>query len=245
MLDPTSPMPLYQQLKIELRRSIEAGVWKAGEAIPPERELMERYRISRITVRQALADLEGEGLLHRRHGKGTFVAPRRGGIIAESLSVMTGHLEELQLRGLDPQVTVLELDTRPMPPDVAQAMHRPEGSTGWYFYRLVRTDAIPLMLSEVYLPTDLYLNLDESILKREGMSRFLLAHGYVPARGLQRIAARVASHQEATLLEMSPGEAVLDVTRVIIGPDDRPLVWFRTKYRGDRYEYEVDLKRRS
>jgi GntR family transcriptional regulator len=127
---------------------------------------------------------------------------------------------------------------------VAEALHRPGGSPGWYAYRLVRVDAVPLMLSEVYLPGDLYLNLDADALTRQGLAQFLQEHGLIPARGLQRIRAQVASPQEAFLLEMSPGEAVLQVIRVIYGPEDQPLVWFRTLYRSDRYEYEVELKRR-
>lgn len=76
MLDPAGALPLYQQLKQALRRSLEPESWAVDQAIPPERELMGHYGVSRITVRQALADLVTEGLLYLRQGKGTYVAPR-------------------------------------------------------------------------------------------------------------------------------------------------------------------------
>lgn len=244
MLDPESAVPLYHQLKTALRSAIEAGVWAPDQAIPPERELIERYCVSRITVRQALADLVAEGLLYRRHGKGTFVADRRPGPITESLTELTGHLEELQLRGLPAEVEVLSLERRPMPPDVGQALQRSAGSEGWFLYRRVMLDGEPLMLSEVYLPADLNIPLGPETVKRVGMARLLEQHGYPPLRGAQRIAARRASPAEAGLLRVEPGEAALLVTRVIRGSGDLPLVWFRTLYRADRYAYDVELKRR-
>lgn len=244
MLDPQSPLPLYQQLKDVLRRSVTSGVWQPHDAIPPERELIARYGVSRITVRQALADLEAEGLLYRRHGKGTFVADRTHGPIAETLSELTGHLEELQLRGLQPDVEVLTLRLQPMPPAVAEVLQREPESAGWYLHRLVRVDQRPLMLTEAYLPADLGISPTQSLVRAAGMAQLLHEHGHVPARGMQRIGAETASVQVAALLALPPGEAVLRATRVIYGQGDRPLVWYRSLYRADRYEYEVQLKRR-
>lgn len=244
MLDPGSPVPLYQQLKTALRRSVESGVWQPNQAIPPERELIDRFGVSRITVRQALADLEAEGLLYRRHGKGTFVAERQRAPIAESLAELTGHLEELQLRGLAPDVKVLALRRCPLPADVAEALARPPGAEGWFLYRLVRVDGVPLMLSEVYLPVDLGLVPEPEVVQAVGMAQYLTDHGHVPVRGLQRIGAQAALAGEAELLGLEPGAPVLRVIRTIVGPQDRPVVWLRTLYRADRYEYEVELKRR-
>lgn len=243
MLDPVSPLPLYAQLKAALRREIDQGSFPVGEAIPPERELITRYGVSRITVRQALADLEADGYLIRRHGKGTYVAPRSRGAISESLSELTGHLEELQRQGLDPQVEVLALERRPLPDTVADALGRP-GAEGWFLYRKVSVGREPLMLSEVWLPCDLGIELNPEMLRQSGMAQLLTEHGSVPARGTQRIGAQLAGPYEAGLLEVPPGDAVLRVVRLITGADGMPLVWFRTLYRADRYEYEVELKRR-
>jgi GntR family transcriptional regulator len=244
MLDPTSPMPLYEQVKVALRQSVESGVWQPGDAIPPERELIGRFGVSRITVRQAISDLVEAGLLYRLQGKGTFVARRGGAPIAESLSELTGHLEELQLKGLNPAVEVLDLAVRPLPPDLAEALRRPAGAEAWYLFRRVRVGGPPLMLSEVWLPTDLHIDLRAEAIEQMGMAPLLQERGLPPARGAQHIGAQVAGRHEAALLETAPGQALLRVVRIIYGVDDRPLVWFRTLYRADRYEYEVELKRR-
>jgi GntR family transcriptional regulator len=244
MLDPESPLPLYQQLKDVLRRAVEAGMWSPGQAIPTEKELTERYGVSRITVRQALAGLVDEGLLLRRHGRGTFVAPRSAQPIAEALSDFTGHVEELQRRGLNPVPEVLALERRPLPAEVAPALEQPEGTESWFLYRRTALDGLPLMLSEVWLPAGLGVDLSREALERAGLNQLLAEQGRPPVRGQQRIAAQTAGAAEAELLGIGRGEALLRAVRVIYGADDRPLVWFRTLYRADRYEYEVELKRR-
>jgi GntR family transcriptional regulator len=243
VLDPENRMPLYHQIENHLRDVIGSGAWKAGEAIPPERLLMEQYGVSRITIRQALANLVAAGLLYRKHGRGTFVAGLQDRPITESLANLTGHLEELQLRGLNPRVEVLALETRPMTAEIAEDLGRSPGAEGWYLYRLVTVDQQPLMLSTVWLPRDLGIELNEEVLKQYGMALLLTQNGIFPLRGRQRIGATGAGPEEARLLGIGTGEAVLRVSRVILGAADRPLVWFRTLYRADRYEYEVELKR--
>lgn len=73
-LDERSPMSLYYQLKTILAEKIHSGQWKVNDRIPTERELCDAYGVSRATVRLALGELENEGLLYRKQGKGTFVA---------------------------------------------------------------------------------------------------------------------------------------------------------------------------
>lgn len=244
MLDADSPVPLYQQVKTALRRAVQSGMWAPGEAIPPERELVERFKVSRITVRQALADLVAEGLLFRQHGRGTFVAARRPEPIAETLTDLTGHLEELRLRGLDPEIHVLSLERRLMPPEVVRALERERDAEGWYLFRLVRVEGQPLMLTEVFLPGDLQIPMRLEDVQREGLAPLLSGWGHPPVRGLQRIAACGATPEQADLLGVLEGDALLRVTRVMFDSGDKPLTWLRTHYRADRYEYEVALKRR-
>ncbi len=244
MLNPSSPVPLYQQLKEALRREIAAGNWQPHQRIPPERELVERYGVSRITVRQALSDLAAEGILYRRRGRGTYVSPPPAGPIAETLSELTGHLEELQLRGLQPEVKLLALRRAPLPKPVAGALARAPGADGWFVHRLVSVGGAPLMLSEVWIPGDLGLDLTPERVQQVPLARLLEESGRVPVKGQQRIGAERADDETARLLAIAPGEAALRVIRVIYGPQQQPLVWFRTRYRSDRYEYEVELKRR-
>lgn len=244
MLDPSGPLPLYQQLKAVLRRSVEVGTWAPHQAIPPERELIAQFGVSRITVRQALADLQAEGVLYRRHGKGTFVAPPRTGPIAAGLSELTGHVEELQVRGLSPEVELLRLTREPLPPATALALSRPDGAEAWRIIRLVRVSGLPVMVAEAWVPTDLGVPFHSVNLKDQAVARILEEFGQVPARGLQRISASRATPAEARLLGAQLKDPLLEVTRTIRGLNDRPLEWSRAVYRPDRYHYEVELRRK-
>ena len=73
--DPQSATPVYLQVEGALERAIREGQLAGGDALPAERDLAALFGVSRVTVRQALAQLAARGLLSRRHGSGTFVTP--------------------------------------------------------------------------------------------------------------------------------------------------------------------------
>lgn len=98
-LDHASPLPLYHQLKEELRRFIHSGHLAPHAAIPSEPELVANYHVSRATVRQALNELVQEGLLYREHGRGTFVREQR---VLPTSSAFTSLSEEITRRGKRP-----------------------------------------------------------------------------------------------------------------------------------------------
>ena len=99
MLSKHSPVPLYQQLKAVIEDHIATGEWLPNQRAPSERELCEQFKISRITVRQALSELVMEGRLTRTQGRGTFVAHPR---IQQQLTNLTGFTQDMQARGKRP-----------------------------------------------------------------------------------------------------------------------------------------------
>src|SRR3569833_738583 len=99
MLNKNIPIPLYYQLKERLTQQIMGGDFQPGTLMPSERELSDRYGISRMTVRQALGEMVKEGLLLREQGKGTFVAEPK---ITQGLLRLTSFSEDMQSRGLKP-----------------------------------------------------------------------------------------------------------------------------------------------
>ena len=74
MIDRNSPVPLYYQLKVHLKRRMETGEWRSGDRLPTEMELCDAFQISRAPVRQALTELVREGMIYRRAGHRSFVA---------------------------------------------------------------------------------------------------------------------------------------------------------------------------
>jgi len=240
MVDPESALPLYAQVKEILGRQIRGGLYQPHQALPAERDLVDRFGVSRITVRRALADLVGEGLLYRRVGRGTFVASEP---IVGTLTELTGHLEELIRRNLRPEARVVEPGATPPPPPEASA--ELGGVRQVVFVRrVVSVEGAPLLVLDICMPGDLGLRFDPQALTVEPINRLLEAQGFYPLSGEQRIRARAVEAAEAVLLEIEPGTPVLEVTRTERTIGERGLLWSRAVYRGDRYQYVIRLHRR-
>jgi DNA-binding GntR family transcriptional regulator len=110
ILDRESSTPLHSQLKAAIDARIESGEWPPEGQLPPERELCERFQVSRITVRQALHQLVTEGRLLRIHGRGTYVASSP---LKKQLLPLVGFSEDMQSRGQKPGARVLRFEAAP------------------------------------------------------------------------------------------------------------------------------------
>lgn len=104
-LSADSPEPLYRQLAEAVRIRIDAGELGAGQRLESEPEMMERFNVSRVTVRQAIALLQKHGKVVARRGKGTFVV---GPVVQHDLNALQGFYDALRDRGVEPQTRLLE-----------------------------------------------------------------------------------------------------------------------------------------
>lgn len=233
-----SALPLYLQIKEMLVRQIRSGLYQPHQALPTEQQLMDQYRVSRITVRRALSDLANEGLVYRKVGRGTFVAADP---IVETVTELVGHLEELQRRGLDPEVVLLEQEVRMAPPEAMAALR--DAAVVLFTRRRVAVYGEPLLLLDLCLPSDIGLLLDPQELTGVPVHALLERRGLVAYAGEQRVAARGVTVREGELLGIDPGAPVLEVVRTEWTSSGRELLWSRALYRGDRYQYVIQLHR--
>ncbi|MDN5362727.1 MAG: GntR family transcriptional regulator, N-acetylglucosamine utilization regulator [Moorella sp. (in: firmicutes)] len=240
MLYPGSAKPLYEQLKDILKQKITAGELQPGAALPGERQLMETYGVSRVTVRQAIAELVNEGLLYRQHGKGTFVAPKR---IERPLARLLGVAEELALEGLDIGIQVIKSGLQEAPPEARQELQLAEGETVFGVTRLITAAHQPLLLDASYFPPAIGQLLQNMDLSKDLIYTQLELYGYKISNGRQRISAGRVSREEARYLQCRAGSPVLIVKRTTYVEGGLPIDYSRAIYRGDRYEYHVDLQR--
>jgi GntR family transcriptional regulator len=239
LINPESALPLYTQVKEALMRQIRNGTYKSHQVLPAERELVDTFGVSRITVRRALSDLVNEGLLYRKVGKGTFVASAP---IVETLTELVGHIEELQRRNLNPEVTVVEFAYVTTPDEAAMSLGDPEEVL--FCRRLVKVEGSPLMVLDICVPADLGVVVDPELLKRVPINRLLEAQGFFPVAGEQRVASRGARESEAVLFQVPAGTPILEVLRTEWMVTNRGLLWSRAVYLGDRYQYVIRLHRR-
>lgn len=217
----------------EYVRALVAGN-APGSPAPSERELVHRFGVARMTVRQALDALVVEGLLERIPGRGTFVArPRR---VATRI---TGYTEEMNRRGMLAESQTLLARREQAGPGVARALNLTEGDAVIHWRRLRRGDGVPVCiedayLNEVLLPGFLQTGMPTSLYEA------LSSRGLRPTWVEDSITADTPNPEEAELLELEPGSAVLRHSRRALS-DDKIVEVSRSVYRADRFTMWVQL----
>ncbi len=240
-LSQISGIPAYVQIREALREEITSGRLTPGERIPPEKTLAERHGVSRMTLRHGLADLIREGLLVRRRGVGTFVARQP---IDRDYSRLVSSFEQLLLRGLVPTSRVLSLTLVPAEPKVAQALNLPDGAPVIRLERVRVASGQPIAILTSYLPQSVAPQLLQTDMEANpSLSRMMESWGYTYKRALQHIEGRTATPQQAHLLEISPGSAVVHVERINYNGDGQPLEYVEVQNRADIYRASMVLIR--
>jgi GntR family transcriptional regulator len=239
-IDRRSPVPFYFQLKQLIRDEIAGERWLPGERIPSENALCDHFSVSRTTVRQALAELESEGLLVKLKGRGTFVAePRSSSWFLQSSH---GFHDEATRAGREVTSRVMRREVEPLPQWAALALDLPAGSTGVTLERLRSVDGELVMyvvshlleeLADVVLGTELETGSLYGALKAQ--------RGLEVAGGRRVVEAINARDELASLLEIEPGAAVLQVQAVSWDAGLRPFECYRAWHRSDRTTIEVQV----
>ncbi|HEY64554.1 MAG TPA: GntR family transcriptional regulator [Caldilineae bacterium] len=238
MVERNHPLPLYYQLMQELRSRIEQGEWKPGDLFPSERELCQAYGVSRMTVRQALAELVNEGLLRRDQGRGTFVAKPK---IRKRLSRLTSFTEEMRSRGKQAGARVLRLEMVPARPRIADFLEIDAERPIALIERLRLADGEPIGIEcsylsfkgcEAVLREDLTRSLYEILSKRFGV---------IPTRAQEEIEVGTCNPREAQILGIQPGDPVMLIRRRTLDQNGRPFEFVESVYRGDNYILSVEL----
>ena len=237
------PVPLYHQLKLVLQRDIVQGIYKPGGRLPSEPELIRQYGVSRITVRQALDELEAEGRVVRRHGKGTYVAEPR---IEQELLRLTDFVEDMQQAGQNPSSRVLAFVHEPTRPAIAKALNIVSGTEVVRVDRLRLAEERPIAYDTTWLPLrfgDLLSGMD---LGQETIYHILETRYAIPVlSGAFYITATEATAQQAAHLEVAPGSALLVIRRISYTTGDEPIYVQERYYRPDRVQYRVMLRRHN
>jgi GntR family transcriptional regulator len=241
-IDHSSPIPYYAQLMAALRDAIEGRVWEPGEQMPSEAELCELFELSRTPVRQALDELEREGLISRIKGKGTFVAEPK---ISEGLvQELTGFFQDMVDRGHTPVTEVLKREVVPAAPKIAGYLGVEPGTHVYEIERLRSINDEPIVLVTTYLPHALCPELTDADLRTRSLYAYLEETcGLVITRGRRIIEAVPASKYEAKLLEVEVGAPLILLDSVSYLRDGTPVEYYHALHRGDRSRFEVELVR--
>ena len=235
------PLPRYYQLREIIREMVRSGAWPPGELIPSERELSERYGISRMTVRQSVSELVKEGLLYREQGRGTFVGRPK---ISQQLLRLTSFSEDMGGRQQLPGARVLEAAMLPADDPVAERLRIKPGQPIFRLRRLRLADSEPLALETAIVSFIGCERLLDDDLERHSLYSLLERSYHQPLmEAEQEVEAGLAAEQEAAALGIAPGDPVLLTRRLTYTERQRPIEYATSVYRGDKYTFYTRLVR--
>ena len=236
-----NPVPLYLQLKEILQAEIRSGTWQPGERIPSEESIRERFSVSRATVRQALSELEAEGLLIRHQGRGTFVCKPK---IEMKLQRFYSFTQDMEERGLHPESRVVTFDIIVRRPSIAEIMRVPESEPLIKAVRLRIARGEPIMLETTYIPEHFVPGLTEEDLATHSL------YSLLEERYQMRLESAIESFEPvlidefaAKMLEVPQGSPALYLERIGCLAEGRRVELSQTIVRGDRCRYFVELLR--
>jgi GntR family transcriptional regulator len=233
--------PLYQQIKALITRSLQAGEWKPGEAIPSEIDLAARYRVSQGTVRKAIDELATENLVVRRQGRGTFVATHAEQYVQYRFLRL---LPDNEGKAGPVERRFLECKRVRAPAEVARALDLKAGEPVIQARRLLIFGGKPVVLDEIWLPGGPFKGLTaERLSEYRGplYALFEAEFGVRMIRAEEKIRAVAASAAEAQLLAVEAGAPLLSVERRSLTYGDKPVEMRRGLYVTASHHYRNEL----
>jgi len=233
--------PLYQQLHAVLRELLRSGAFAAGDRFLTERQLVERFGVSRPTANKVLAGLVAEGALEFRKGVGTFV---RGTLLDYDLRALVSFTRKAEQAGKRPSTNVLvfeKLVAANLPGEVASDLQLAPEAPAFYMERLRLADGVPVIHERRWVPCELCPKLTRRDLRGSIYSYWTEKLGLNIAGADQLIRAVNLRAPESKLLGVRTGAAGFLVRATGCLAGGRPLWTERTTYRGDAYEFHHQL----
>ena len=238
-LDRTSPVPLYYQLRTILERYIQRGEWLPEAQIPTEECIASEYRVSKVTVRQALKQLSDEGLLRREQGRGTFVNKPK---VRQGPRRLTSFSQEMSQRGMRATSRVLWQQVIQAGEDLAGRLALTPGESVFSLRRVRLADGEPMGVQTVFLPLALVPGIEAEDFSEKSLYALLsTTYGLKPALAREEHAAVALEAPEAALLSLPIGSPVLAAERLTYLENGAPLELTLSLMRGDRYKIVLNL----
>lgn len=232
-------LPLYLQIKNHLKKQIEDKEYDLNDLIPGELELEKRFQVSRITVRQAILELEKEGYVSRARGKGTTVIYNDK--INEFLFEIKSFTKEMEDRGIVPTTKYVDIKKVPASADIAKIFNVEEGEDVILLHRIRLGDGEPIVVFHTYLNNRFPFPLENAKYRNSMYDVFDEIGIKKPIRVCETFEATLASEELAQDLQVDVGSPVFLRVRKSYDLNDEVTEYSLCYYRGDKYTYSIEL----
>jgi GntR family transcriptional regulator len=243
IMNPESPLPLYAQLESLLATEIAQGTLPQGSRLPNEEQLIERYQVSRTTVRQTIQNLVRRGLIEIRRGKGTFVLEPK---IRQELTELSGFVEDMQALGRHASARLLDKRIVPASESVARQLAISTGTAVVRIQRVRLADKSPLSFDETWLPKEIGERIVENDLETEPIFSLLEQKYDTPLLEAEYCLEAVSADAAvARALGITAGDPIFLIERTSYTTGHQPVDYEKLYYRGDQIRFVTRLARRS
>jgi GntR family transcriptional regulator len=221
-----------------LKEKIENGVWKLGETIPTEQELMNQYNISRSTTRQAILALVNDGYLRREKSKGTIVNSRTSRM--RLIGSLLGFTEEMESKKIPHSSRILNQQVLPATELVAEKFGIEPGAPVYFLKRVRNINDRPFLIDEHYIPYNLCLGIENRYKENTSLYRLLkeeyqfsLNYGQIEFEPMMPSTKEVMD-----LLKVQATTSLLFVSRIVYSDQKIPLDYFTAIIHG---KFTIDV----
>jgi GntR family transcriptional regulator len=223
-------VPAYQRIQAAILKRIDGGHLKPGDAVGSERELARIHKVSLMTARHALASLEKEGVVERRRGAGTFVAPPR-----IHFNRLMSYTEQMASRGLAARSRLLCCTMVDNEPEIAARLALPPNSKMVKVERLRHAANEPFALEACYLSSE-FSDLTKAPLEHGSLFSVLARDfGLEVAHADEEVDATAADPRTGELLALSREAPLLRIRQVVYATNGKPTIYMLGLYRSDRH----------
>jgi GntR family transcriptional regulator len=237
----TNPSPLYAVLETQIADGIASGEFPIGSQLPTEDGLIQRFAVSRTTVRKAIQNLSNRGLIEIRRGTGTFVAQPR---ITQDLTELTGFVEDMEALGHAATARLIDRTVLAADATVAEQLALAVGSRVVRIRRVRLANGIGMSLDETYLPLEIGQKVVKHDLELEPIFTLLERRYDIPLLEAEyKLEAISADEYVAAALGVGAGSPIFRIERTSYTVGGRPVDYEKLHYRGDLIRFRTRLAR--
>ncbi|GMQ57957.1 GntR family transcriptional regulator [Vallitalea sediminicola] len=243
-IDKDSPVPIYYQIANNIKTRIINGEWNIGERIPSEFEFTSEYNVSRVTIRQSLANLEKDNIIYKIRGKGVYVKNNASPLIHElGYPADVGTKMRQQGTNITSEILVLEIDKNKIP-NIKSKLKLDEKDKVVYIKRIFSLDGIPISLSRAWLPLHKVPDIIEKGLISNRLSITLKnRYGYVPYKIENFIEANTPALVDMKLLNADYNTPTITFNSISYIEDGLPLEYSKVIWLGDKVKFHFNVQK--
>jgi GntR family phosphonate transport system transcriptional regulator len=229
---------LWRRIADELERMIRLGDHAAGERLPGETDIADRFGVNRHTVRRALAELAARGLVRAQRGSGTYVAPGR---LAYPIQSRTRFSENVGQAGRAPGGRLIAHATEPAPPDVAKRLGLAPQAPVIRLNIVRSADGVPISSATTWVSAERMPDADRVYRKYRSMTKTLAHFGIRDYRRQRtRVGAALADAVDAERLRLAPGRPLLLIESIDVTLTGTPVLTRTSRFAADRVDLLIE-----